>query len=144
MGSARCAPRELCGKAPARHVEEALIAVRPDDKGIGRTGLAITQTGQLVRHTVVQRVILDLQIDALFPRFLTEVTDGFHVLPQALVGNARVDQDRAAEQACDVALPPLETAVPTAPRDPDRVAQLAAQWGLGGSVRRLTEALATA
>jgi 5'-3' exonuclease len=46
--------------------------------------------------------------------------------------------------ACDVALPPLETAVPTAPRDPDRLAQLAAQWGLGGAVRRLTEALAIA
>ncbi len=51
---------------------------------------------------------------------------------------------KVVKVACDVALPALQTAVPTAPRDPDRVAQLAAQWGLGGSVRRLTEALAAA
>lgn len=42
----------------------------------------------------------------------------------------------------DVPLPPLDTALPAAPRHPDQVAELAARWNLGGPVGRLTEALA--
>ncbi len=46
--------------------------------------------------------------------------------------------------ARDVPIPPLDTALPTAPRDPELVAALAQRWNLGGAVRRLTDALATA
>jgi 5'-3' exonuclease len=46
--------------------------------------------------------------------------------------------------AHDVPLPALDTSLPEVPRDPDLVADLAQRWNLGGAVRRLTEALATA
>ncbi len=46
--------------------------------------------------------------------------------------------------ARDVALPPIDADLPAAPRNPDRVAELAQRWNLAGAVRRLTEALAGA
>jgi 5'-3' exonuclease len=45
--------------------------------------------------------------------------------------------------ARDVALPALDTRLPATPGDPDKVAELAQRWNLGGSVKRLTEALAS-
>ncbi|MEU3545783.1 5'-3' exonuclease [Streptomyces longwoodensis] len=39
--------------------------------------------------------------------------------------------------ADDVPLPPVETALPRTPRDPEAVAELGARWGLGGSLHRL-------
>ncbi|MEU5906731.1 5'-3' exonuclease [Micromonospora sp. NPDC047527] len=44
--------------------------------------------------------------------------------------------------ALDVPLPELPTALPTAPVDPDRLLDLAGQWNLAGSTRRLVDALA--
>jgi 5'-3' exonuclease len=44
--------------------------------------------------------------------------------------------------ATGVPLPPLEPALPDAPRSPQRLAELTERWGLSGSARRLTEALA--
>ncbi|MFJ6150931.1 5'-3' exonuclease [Micromonospora profundi] len=44
--------------------------------------------------------------------------------------------------ALDVPLPELPTALPTSPADPDRLLELAAQWNLAGSTRRLVDALA--
>ncbi|MFF5180280.1 5'-3' exonuclease H3TH domain-containing protein [Micromonospora sp. NPDC000316] len=44
--------------------------------------------------------------------------------------------------ALDVPLPELPTALPTAPADPDRLLELAGQWNLAGSTRRLVDALA--
>ncbi|MEV4824495.1 5'-3' exonuclease [Micromonospora sp. NPDC049274] len=44
--------------------------------------------------------------------------------------------------ALDVALPELPTALPTAPADPERLLELAGQWNLAGSARRLVDALA--
>lgn len=44
--------------------------------------------------------------------------------------------------ALDVPLPELPTALPTAPVDPDRLLELAQQWNLAGSARRLVDALA--
>ncbi|MET7879131.1 5'-3' exonuclease [Micromonospora profundi] len=44
--------------------------------------------------------------------------------------------------ALDVPLPELPTELPTAPADPDRLLELAAQWNLAGSTRRLVDALA--
>lgn len=43
--------------------------------------------------------------------------------------------------ALDVALPELPTALPTAPADPERLLDLAGQWNLAGSARRLVDAL---
>lgn len=42
----------------------------------------------------------------------------------------------------DLPLPPMSTALPTSPADPDRWAELAARWGLTGACRRLEQALA--
>ena len=41
--------------------------------------------------------------------------------------------------AREIKLPPLDTALPAAPRSPERVAELAEAWNLSGAVRRLTE-----
>lgn len=49
---------------------------------------------------------------------------------------------KVVQVARDVALPALDTTLPTAPRDPSLVAELAARWNLAGAARRLTEALA--
>ncbi|MEU4371457.1 5'-3' exonuclease [Micromonospora chersina] len=45
--------------------------------------------------------------------------------------------------ALDVPLPKLDTALPAAPADPDRLLELAQRWNLAGSCRRLVDALAT-
>jgi hypothetical protein len=44
--------------------------------------------------------------------------------------------------ALDVPLPELVTELPSAPVDPDRLLALAEKWNLGGSCRRLVDALA--
>jgi 5'-3' exonuclease len=44
--------------------------------------------------------------------------------------------------ARDIPLPQLDTALPTVPRDPDRLISLAEQWGVASSVRRLVDAAA--
>ncbi|MFI7516154.1 5'-3' exonuclease H3TH domain-containing protein [Micromonospora echinofusca] len=44
--------------------------------------------------------------------------------------------------ALDVPLPELPTALPAAPADPDRLLELAGEWNLAGSARRLVDALA--
>lgn len=44
--------------------------------------------------------------------------------------------------ARDVPLPTLDTALPAAPADPDRLLELAEQWNLAGSCRRLVDAMA--
>jgi 5'-3' exonuclease len=43
--------------------------------------------------------------------------------------------------ARDVALPAIDAVLPPAPRDAQRLAALTEQWGLGGAVKRLTDAL---
>lgn len=45
------------------------------------------------------------------------------------------------EVVTDVKLPELDDRLPAAPRDPARLADLAARWNLGGSVERITGAL---
>ena len=45
--------------------------------------------------------------------------------------------------ARDVALPKLETALPSAPHRPDRLIELAEKWGVAGAVRRLVDAIAS-
>lgn len=44
--------------------------------------------------------------------------------------------------ALDVPLPPLETTLPAAPADPDRLLALAETWNMAGPCRRLVDALA--
>ena len=44
--------------------------------------------------------------------------------------------------ARDVPLPPLRTALPTEPADPDRLLELAHRWNVAGPCRRLVEAMA--
>jgi len=44
--------------------------------------------------------------------------------------------------ARDVALPKLETALPSAPHRPDRLIELAEKWSVAGAVRRLVDAMA--
>jgi 5'-3' exonuclease len=44
--------------------------------------------------------------------------------------------------ARDIPLPALSTNVPTAPREPEKLIELAQAWGVAGAVRRLVDALA--
>ncbi|MFF8812444.1 5'-3' exonuclease [Streptomyces pactum] len=48
---------------------------------------------------------------------------------------------RVVAVAPDVALPPVDPALPSAPRDPEALAALAERWGLGGSLQRLLTTL---
>ncbi|MBH5334039.1 5'-3' exonuclease [Streptomyces pactum] len=48
---------------------------------------------------------------------------------------------RVVAVAPDVALPPVDPALPWAPRDPEALAALAERWGLGGSLQRLLTTL---
>ena len=41
-----------------------------------------------------------------------------------------------------VPLGPLETKLPSAPADPERLLELAGQWGLAGAAKRIVDALA--
>jgi hypothetical protein len=43
--------------------------------------------------------------------------------------------------ARDVALPPLDTTLPAAPADPDRLLELASTWNLAGPTKRLVDAI---
>ncbi|MBN0045429.1 5'-3' exonuclease [Streptomyces actuosus] len=49
---------------------------------------------------------------------------------------------RVVRVAGDVPLPDVDTVLPRAPRDPVALEELAARWGLGGSLRRLLTTLA--
>lgn len=49
---------------------------------------------------------------------------------------------RVVRVALDVPIPPLRTALPTEPVDPDRLLALAEQWNLAGPCRRLVDAIA--
>jgi 5'-3' exonuclease len=44
--------------------------------------------------------------------------------------------------ARDAPVPPIESALPKSPADPERLLALAEQWGLAGATRRLVDALA--
>jgi 5'-3' exonuclease len=44
--------------------------------------------------------------------------------------------------ARDIALPALDITIPTAPREPEKLIELAQAWGVAGAVRRLVDALA--
>jgi len=57
---------------------------------------------------------------------------------RAYLGNAR----EVVAVSKTVPLGDLETKLPTAPADPDRLMALAEQWGLAGSARRIVDALA--
>ncbi len=49
---------------------------------------------------------------------------------------------RVVAVARDVPLPPIDSALPRVPADPDRLLALAEKWNLAGSIRRLVDALA--
>jgi 5'-3' exonuclease len=48
---------------------------------------------------------------------------------------------KVVKVADDVPLPDVDTALPHAPRDPAALEELAARWGLGGSLQRLLTTL---
>jgi hypothetical protein len=73
--------------------------------------------------------------------------DGFPAGARRRLEAARDYLDRAevvVRVVPDVPLPPLRTALPAAPADPDRVLALAERWGLTSAATRLARALATA
>jgi 5'-3' exonuclease len=51
---------------------------------------------------------------------------------------------KVVEVARDVPLPPFDATLPTEPADPELLQELAARWGLGGSLTRLLDTLGAA
>jgi 5'-3' exonuclease len=49
---------------------------------------------------------------------------------------------KVVQVARDVTIPPLDTALPASPREPERLIELAETWGVAGPVRRLVDAAA--
>ena len=84
-------------------VKKALIRVCADDERMRVAGTARGEPRELRLEPVVERVILDLDVDAEPPRHGAEALERLHVLPQAVVGNSIDQQDRAAEQRRRVA-----------------------------------------
>ncbi|MEU8300425.1 5'-3' exonuclease [Micromonospora sp. NPDC048909] len=60
----------------------------------------------------------------------------------AAAGDYLAVAPKVVRVALDVPLPELPTALPSAPVDPDGLLELARQWNLAGSTRRLVDALA--
>ena len=63
-----------------------------------RPRLAGREPSELLFEAVVQRMILNLDVDAEPPGHVCEVLHGSHVLLEPCVRNARREQDRTTEQ----------------------------------------------
>ena len=50
---------------------------------------------------------------------------------------------KVVQVARDIPIPPLDTALPASPREPERLIELAETWGVAGAVRRLVDAIAS-
>ena len=50
---------------------------------------------------------------------------------------------KVVQVARDISIPPLDTTLPTSPREPERLIELAETWGVAGAVRRLVDAIAS-
>lgn len=124
------------GVPPAAYVDFATLRGDPSDGLPGVPGVGDKTAARLVTRYGDLAGILAAAADpaaGFAPGLrgkLQQATDYLAVAPQVV----RV--------ARDVPLPPLPERAPVAPVDPQRLLELAEQWGLAGPCQRLTDALA--
>ena len=129
--------RAKYGVPAAGYADFAALRGDPSDGLPGVAGVgAKTAAGLIRRYGSVAAIVDALGDPAAFtPRLhasLTAAKDYLAVAPSVV----RV--------ARDIPLPALETRLPVAPSDPDRLVALAEQWNLAGACRRLVDALGVA
>ncbi|MFC5909899.1 5'-3' exonuclease [Streptacidiphilus monticola] len=129
---------EKYGVAGARYADLAVLRGDPSDglpgvPGIGEKTAAklLAQFGSL---TGIQAAAADPAVK-LTPTQRARILDAADYLAVA---------PKVVEVAKDVPLPAFDPALPKEPLDPMALEELAARWGLGGSLQRLLEALAHA
>ncbi len=128
------------GRAGEAYAEMAMLRGDPSDGLPGVPGVgaktAATLVGRFGSWTELCEAVLDRTDTRLAPPVRAKLTAAAGylavvepVVRVALDADVRLDRDDA---------------LPAAPADPDRLAELSERWGLGGSVERLTAALARA
>lgn len=131
------AVREKYAVEPNRYADLALLRGDPSDGLPGVHGVGEKTAAKLLaRHGSLAGVMAAVEdpssgLTATQRRRLEEARPYLAVAPKVV------------KVADDVALPPLDLARPSSPRNPEAVEALAERWGLGGSLRRLVETLAT-
>jgi 5'-3' exonuclease len=127
--------RERYGVPADRYVDFAVLRGDPSDGLPGVAGIGEKTAAALIRtHGDLAGMLAAADGPALMPQ-------------RAKLVAARDYLDRAptvVRCALDVPLPGLDTTLPAAPADPDRLAALAERWNAASPVRRLTEAMAKA
>ncbi len=130
--------RERYGVPAAAYADFAALRGDPSDGLPGVPGVGEKTAARLIaRYGSLAAMVaaLDDPQAGVAPGLRTKLTASASYLAVA---------PKVVQVARDAAVPALDTTLPAAPRDPAAVDELAARWGLGGAVRRLTEALATA
>jgi 5'-3' exonuclease len=123
------------GVSGARYADLAVLRGDPSDGLPGVAGIGEKTAARLIAEygdlPGIQAAARDVgsRLSPAQRRRLVEAADYLAVAPTVV----RV--------ARDVPLPPVETAVPRTPRDPDGLLALADRWGLGGSLTRVVRAL---
>ena len=108
---------ELDSRAVAHHGQEVLVAVRADDERMGGAGLARLELRKLRLEPVVERMVLDLDVDAEPPRDFSEMLDGAHVLFEPASGIRDESKIEPPNSAAVCARPPSST-LNTKPSEP--------------------------
>jgi 5'-3' exonuclease len=128
--------RKRYGVPAASYADFAALRGDPSDGLPGVPGVGEKTAASLVARygsLVAMVEALDDPASGFAPGLRTKLTaaaDYLKVAPQVV----RV--------ARDVALPALDAAIPTAPKEPEKLIMLAQSWGVAGAVRRLVDALA--
>jgi 5'-3' exonuclease len=128
------------GRAGAAYAEMAMLRGDPSDGLPGVPGIgaktAATLVGRFDSWTELCEAVLDRTDARLAPPVRSKLTAaaGYLAVVEPVVRVA-LDADVHLDR---------DDALPAAPADPDRLAELAERWGLGSSVERLYAALARA
>ena len=79
------------------HRQEALISLLADDEGMWLTRPTRLQLFELRFEPVVERVVLQLDVDVQLSREIAEVLDLIDVLLKSCIRDASGDENRSAE-----------------------------------------------
>ncbi|SIR59566.1 5'-3' exonuclease [Micromonospora avicenniae] len=130
------AVRARYGVPAARYADFAALRGDPSDGLPGVPGVGEKTAARLIeRHGDLDGILtaLDDPRSGFAPGLRTKLEAARDYLAVA---------PKVVRVALDVPLPELPTALPSAPADPDTLLELARQWNLAGSTRRLVDALA--
>ncbi|MEV5767995.1 5'-3' exonuclease [Micromonospora sp. NPDC052213] len=130
------AVRSRYGVPAARYADFAALRGDPSDGLPGVPGVGEKTAARLVeRYGDIAGILaaLDEPGSGFAPGLRTKLAAARDYLAVA---------PKVVRVALDVPLPELATALPSAPADPDRLLELAGEWNLAGSARRLVDALA--